>query len=311
MAKPTMQQVKELRDRTQAGLNDCKGALEETDGDMEKAVEVILKKGLAKSAKRAGAIATEGEVAARVSADGRLGVMVEVNIQTDFAARNDEFKKLVAAALDVAMAAKDGEDLGAKPHPSGEGTLEDARQRLVGKLGENITFRRWARLEAGENGVVASYVHMGGKMGALVKVVAGSKEHAAKPEIAQFLEQLAMQVVATSPLHVRAADVPEDVKAKQGAIFEAQVAEMDKPPPEKARAGIVTGKVAKWMKEICLLDQESVVEPGKTIETQRAELAKALGTDVEIAAFHRYERGEGIEKPADDFVAEATRMSGG
>src|SRR5688572_19419407 len=143
MAQVDMKQVKELRDRTGAGLNDCRSALVEATGDMEAAVGIILKKGLAKSAKRAGAVATEGTVAARVRADGRSGVIAEVNIQTDFAARNPEFLAFVDDVIGLAQQSQPGTDLGTKPYPRGSGTLEDARQALVGKLGENITVRRW------------------------------------------------------------------------------------------------------------------------------------------------------------------------
>src|SRR5688572_16058627 len=146
MSTVNMQQVKELRDRTQAGLNDCKAALQEAAGDMEKAVEVILKKGLAKSAKRAGAIAAEGVVSALVAPDGKAGVIVEVNIQTDFAARNQDFLSFVDTAVKAAFGARAGADLGQEKVPGGSGTLEDARQALVGKLGENITLRRWERV---------------------------------------------------------------------------------------------------------------------------------------------------------------------
>src|SRR3954468_5968691 len=152
MAQVDMRQVKELRDRTGAGLNDCRSALVDAAGDMEAAVGVILKKGLAKSAKRAGSVATEGVVAARVAADGRSGVIAEVNIQTDFAARNPEFLSFVEDVVTVAMQSEAGADLGPKPSPRGTGTLEEARQALVGKLGENIQVRRWDRLAVDDGG---------------------------------------------------------------------------------------------------------------------------------------------------------------
>ena len=167
----TMQAVKELRDRTQAGLNDCKNALNEAAGDMEAAVEIILKKGLAKSAKRAGAVAAEGVVATNIAADGLSGVMVEVNIQTDFAARNKEYLAFVEKVVGVATGAAAGANLLALPDPDGDGTMEDARQRLVARLGENIQVRRWGRLSVSA-GRVHSYVHMGGSHAALVAIEA-------------------------------------------------------------------------------------------------------------------------------------------
>ncbi|MEZ4223861.1 MAG: translation elongation factor Ts [Polyangiaceae bacterium] len=309
MAQVSMQQVKELRDRTQAGLNDCRSALMESEGDMDKAVDIILKKGLAKSAKRAGAVATEGEVAARVSADGKSGVLVEVNIQTDFAARNDDFKAFVTKVLDAAAQAKPGADLGAEPFPGGSGTIEDNRKALVGKLGENINVRRWERLELNGPGRVHSYVHMGGKIGVLLSVKVGSDAAAKDEQFARFVDDVAMQAAAMAPLCLAPADVPEADKKKQAEIFDAQLAEEGK--PEAVRPKIIEGKLAKWMKEICLIEQQSVLVTDKTVDQLRAELGKALGTDVVLEKFARFQLGEGVEKPTgEDFAAEVAKMAG-
>lgn len=307
MAQVNMQQVKELRDRTQAGLNDCRGALMEADGDMEKAVDIILKKGLAKSAKRAGAVATEGAVAARVAADGKSGIIVEINIQTDFAARNDEFGAFVKNIVELASRSPKGADLSALPYPTGGGTVEEVRQALVGKLGENITLRRWEKFET-STGLVHSYVHMGGKIGVLIQVEAGGAA-LSNPSVLKFIDDTAMQVAAMAPLCLTTADVPEDEKAKQTEIFDAQLAEEGK--PEKARPKIIEGKLAKWMKEICLLEQVSVLDSDKTIAQQLEAVAKEAGTSLTIAKFVRYERGEGIEnkKKNEDFAAEVMKMT--
>lgn len=305
MAQIDMKQVKELRDRTQAGLNDCKGALSEAEGDMEKAVEIILKKGLAKSAKRAGAVAAEGAVAARVDASGLSGVIVEVNIQTDFAARNGEFVQFVDSVVDTASKAKTGADLGAEPFPGGP-TLEDARQALVGKLGENITVRRWNRLNV-EVGLVHAYIHMGGKVGALLAIKA-SPDAAKNDALKKFADETAMQIAAMTPMFLSTSDVDPDAKAKQAEIFDAQL--KDEGKPDEVRGKIVEGKIAKWMKEICLLEQFSVIDSEKTIKTQVADLSKQIGP-VEIAGFVCYTRGEGIETKKDDFAEEATRMAQG
>ncbi|MBK7586809.1 MAG: elongation factor Ts [Myxococcales bacterium] len=307
MSQISMQQVKELRERTAAGLNDCRSALMESSGDMEKAVEIILKKGLAKSAKRAGAVATEGEVAAWVAADGLAGVLVEVNIQTDFAARNDDFKAFVQKIVDVASKAKAGADLSAEPFPGG-GTVEENRQALVGKLGENIIVRRWERI-AVDGGKVHAYVHMGGKVGVLVAVQATAAGAAAKPEFVKFIDDLAMQAAAMSPQWLAKADVPTAESDKQRAIYDAQLIEEGK--PDAARPKIIEGKLNKWMKEVCLLEQESVIESGKTIDQLRAELAKALDGDVSVKQFARFQLGEGIDKPqGEDFAAEVAKMAG-
>jgi elongation factor Ts len=309
MSNVTMQQVKELRDRTQAGLNDCKSALVEAAGDMEKAVEVILKKGLAKSAKRAGSVATEGEVAVQVAADGKSGVIAEVNIQTDFAARNEDFKKFVANVIALSTRAATGADLGAEAYPGG-GTLEDARKALVGKLGENITVRRWGRLQIDGPGSVLSYVHMGGKIGVLLAVRTNTPELAKKPEVIKFVEDAAMQIAAMAPLHLAGSEVPEAAKTKQAEIFEAQMREMEKAPPEKQWPKIIEGKVQKWVTEITLLEQPSVIEADKTVDQLRQAVSKAAGGTVDLVGFIRYQLGEGVEAPkGPDFADEVAKMA--
>ncbi|HTA90007.1 MAG TPA: translation elongation factor Ts [Polyangiaceae bacterium] len=309
MAQVNMQLVKELRDRTAAGLNDCKAALVEAEGHLEKAVEVILKKGLAKSAKRAGAVASEGLVITRVSADGRIGVIAEVNIQTDFAARNDEFQAFADKVVDAALKAKAGADLGAEPFPGGSGTIEENRAALVGKLGENITVRRWDRLAIDGAGRVHSYVHMGGKIGVLLAVRTGSDAAAKAPSFEKFVDDSAMQIAAMAPLYLNVSEMPADARQKQAEIFDAQLIEEGK--PDAARPKIIEGKLAKWSKEVCLLEQQSVLDADKTVEALRAGLAKELGTDVTLSRFVRFQLGEGIEKPTGpDFATEVAKMAG-
>jgi elongation factor Ts len=312
MSAPSMQQVKELRDRTQAGLNDCKSALTESAGDMEKAVEIILKKGLAKSAKRAGAVAAEGVVVTAVTSDSKRGVIVEVNIQTDFAARNAEFLAFADSVAKAALGAKPGSDLGKEAFPGGSGSVEDTRAALVGKLGENITVRRWESLSVDGAGKVQSYVHMGGKIGVLLAVRAGTDAAAKSPAFEKLADDSAMQIAAMAPLYLSASEIPADAKTKQSEIFKAQLAEDPKAPPAAAHPKIIDGKLAKWAKEICLLDQQSVLESDKSVDQVRAVVAKELGTDVVFSRFVRFERGEGIEKPTgDDFAAEVAKMAGG
>lgn len=310
MTQVNMQQVKELRDRTQAGLNDCRAALMESGGEMEQAVEIILKKGLAKSAKRAGAIAAEGLVIASVAPDARSAVLVEVNIQTDFAARNEDFIQFANAVAKAASSAKTGADLGQEPFPQGGGTVEAARQALVGKLGENITVRRWERVSLDGPGQVQSYVHMGGKIGVLLAAHSEKAEAAKSPAFDKFLDETAMQIAAMSPLYLTSAEVPAEAKQKQTEIFDAQLAEEGK--PEQARPKIVEGKLAKWLKEVCLLEQQSVLEAEKTVDDLRRTLGKELGAEVTLARFVRFQCGEGVEKPAgEDFAAEVAKMAGG
>jgi elongation factor Ts len=311
MTQVNMQHVKELRDRTQAGLNDCRSALVESGGDMEKAVEIILKKGLAKSAKRAGAVASEGQVAVLVAKDGHSGVIVEVNIQTDFAAKNDDFKKFVDAVTQVATSADEGADLGALPFPGGGGSVDDVRKALVGKLGENITIRRWGRLRISGTGRVQPYVHMGGKIGVLLSTTTDSAETAAKPPFSKFVEEAAMQVAAMEPQYLRGAEVPASVKAKQAEIFEAQLREQEKAPPEAQWPKVIEGKLAKWVKEVALLEQPSVIETDKSVDQVRAAAAKETGGKIDVVAFIRYRVGEGVEAPkGPDFADEVAKMAG-
>jgi elongation factor Ts len=312
MSQPSMQQVKELRDRTSAGLNDCRSAITEAGGDMEKAVEIILKKGLAKSAKRAGAVASEGVVVSAVTPDGKRGVIVEVNIQTDFAARNVDFLAFAGKVAEAALSAKPGSDLSAEKFPGGSASVEETRAALVGKLGENITVRRWESLSVDGPGKVQSYVHMGGKIGVLLAVRAASDAAANAPAFAKLADDSAMQIAAMAPVYLSASEIPADAKAKQGDIFKAQLAEDPKAPPAASHPKIIEGKLAKWAKEICLLDQQSVLEADKTVDQVRAAVSKELGGDVVFSRFVRFERGEGIEKPAgEDFAAEVAKMAGG
>ena len=312
MSQPSMQQVKELRDRTSAGLNDCRSAISEAGGDMEKAVEIILKKGLAKSAKRAGAVAAEGVVVAAVTPDAKRGVIVEVNIQTDFAARNPDFLAFAEKVTEAALKAKSGAELGAEPFPGGSATIEETRAALVGKLGENITVRRWESLSIDGAGKVHSYVHMGGKIGVLLAVRTNSDVAAKDAAFEKLADDSAMQIAAMAPLYLAASEIPADAKTKQSEFFKSQLAEDPKAPPAASHPKIIEGKLAKWSKEISLLEQPSVLEGDKTVEQVRAEVAKQLGADVAFSRFVRFERGEGIEKPAgEDFAAEVAKTMGG
>ncbi|WP_437909515.1 translation elongation factor Ts [Sorangium sp. So ce327] len=314
MAGINAQAIKELRERTQAGMSDCKSALTEAEGDMEKAVEIILKKGLAKSAKRAGASATEGEVRAVVAADRRSATMVEVNIQTDFAARNDAFRQFVGDVLAAVEKAPDGAD--AAQLSIGGKSIADTATELTARIGEKIAVRRWDRVSipAGKHGVAHEYVHLGGKIGVLVAVETSSQAVAEHPAVQKFVEETAMQAAAMSPLVLRREEVTEELKAKQKEIFEAQLREDPKPKPEAAWPKIIEGKFNKWYSEVALLEQESVEaasrgESGQTIEKLLQAASKAAGGELKLTRFVRYERGEGIAKKEDDFAAEVAKMA--
>jgi elongation factor Ts len=312
MAAITPQLVKELRERTQAGMADCKNALVEADGDTEKAVEIILKKGLAKSAKRAGAVASEGEVRAYVAPDAKSGVLVEVNIQTDFAARNDKFKTFVGDCVKVAAGAKEGTHLEDLPYPGTSKKVGEVMNELIAQIGEKISIRRFARLDlSAPAGAIHSYVHLGGKIGVLLETTAATGETAARPEFKKFIDDAAMQIAAMNPLYLTRNEVPKTAVDKQREIYTAQLREEPKPKPEAAWPKIIEGKLNKWYTEVCLLEQESVLVPGSSIDQVRAHVAKDAAGAIELKRFVRFERGEGIEKGPSDFAAEVAKMAGG
>src|SRR5580704_4136435 len=305
MAAISASMVKELRDRTQAGMADCKNALVETDGDMEKAVEVILKKGIVKAASRAGRIAAEGEVATWVSPDGKKGVIVEINSQTDFVSRGDDFKGFVKSVLHVASKAPKDSELGTHTHPEHKKTIDEVRAELVAKTGENMVIRRWAGLEAKEpNGFVHAYIHAGGKLAVLVHA-----EGPKGPEATGFVDNVAMQIAAMNPMVVSKDQVTKATIDKQNEIFAAQLKEEGK--PEAAWPKILDGKLAKWFTEVTLLGQDNVWDPpAGTIDKIRLELGKRLGGEVKIHAFVRFSLGEGIERAKEDLAAEVAKTIG-
>jgi elongation factor Ts len=310
MAAVTPALIKELRERTSAGMSDCKNALVEAEGDLDKAVEVILKKGIVKAASRAGKVATEGEVATWVSADAKKGVIVEVNCQTDFVARGDDFKKFVNDVVSVAQKLPSGTDLGAQPYPGSDKTIDAIRQELVGRIGENIVVRRWAVVETkGDHGVVQSYVHMGGKLAVLLAAQAPTADVKTNTEFKAFIENCAMQVAAMNPIVVNKNDLVQVDIDKQKEIFQAQLKEEGK--PEAAWPKIIEGKVAKWYTEVTLLGQDNVWEPGAgSVDKIRQELGKKLGGEVKVDTFTRFGLGEGIEKKTEDLAAEVARTIG-
>jgi elongation factor Ts len=320
MANVTPQMIKELRERTQAGMSDCKSALVEAEGDMEKAVELILKKGLAKSAKRAGAVAAEGEVRGAAAADHRSVTVVEVNSQTDFVARNDSFKQFVGDVLAIAAKADHGADL--STHALGGKTVGDVATELTAKIGEKIAVRRWRRVEvgAGKHGLAVSYNHMGGKIGVGVALETGTAEAASSPVLTELGDDIAMHVAAAGPQALERSEIAADAVERQRVIFETQLREDPKPKPESAWPKIIEGKFNKWYSEVVLLEQESVVAktndkgeaiPAEKIQKLLENAGKKLGTSVTLTAFVRFERGEGIEKKQDDFAAEVAKMAQG
>jgi elongation factor Ts len=308
MAEISAAMIRELRERTQAGMSDCKSALVESGGDMEKAVEVILKKGIVKAAARAGKVATEGEVRTLITNDGKRGTILEVNTQTDFVARGEAFKDFVTNVIEVASKLPRGTDLLSQKYPGTDKPIDQVKQELTSKTGENTVVRRWDSLEAKEpHGWVHAYIHMGGKLAVLIHAEAHSAEAKAHPSFKAFIENAAMQIAAMNPMVVHKGEVAESTIAKQKEIFQAQLAEEKK--PEASWGKIIDGKINKWFTEVTLHGQDNVWDPGKgTIDQLRVALGKELGGEVKIHGFVRFGLGDGIEKKGDDLAAEVAKL---
>ena len=281
----TAETVKQLRERTGAGMMECKRALVETNGDIEAAAELMRKQGLAKADKKAARVAAEGVIVLEKSADGRSAAMVEVNCETDFVAREADFQSFSAAVAEAALAANpaSGEALAALKLASGE-TVDERRRALVAKIGENISVRRHATLSS--SGQLGAYRH-GTRIGALVAIEGGD---------AALAHDLAMHVAATNPAYLSVADVPADVVAKEREIETEKALAEGKPADIVAK--MVEGRIRKTLNEKVLLGQPFVKDPDQTIE----KLLKAA--KAEVKAFRRFEVGAGIEKKQDDFVGE-------
>ena len=305
MANITAALVKELRERTQAGMMDCKKALMENDGDMDKAIDWLREKGLAQAAKKAGRIAAEGAVVQYISEDGTVGAIVEVNCETDFVAKTENFMNFAnAVAKHVALAnPADLESLSKQAFiDDATKTIEDMISDATVAIGEKISIRRFARYQT--TGVVSSYIHMGGKVGVLVELATTAGDNEAVKELAH---DLCLQIAAAKPEAVRREEVNSENLEKEREIYRAKALESGK--PEKIVDKIVEGQIEKYYKEVCLLEQLFVKDGDKTIKGLVAEVAKAVGAAIEVVRYARFERGEGIEKRKDDLAAEIAKMA--
>lgn len=297
--------VKKLREQTGCGMMDCKKALIESDGDFDKAVEYLREKGLAAAAKKAGRIAAEGMVYAAADVANKVGVVIEVNAETDFVAKNDSFQTFVKEVADVVMAQNPADVEALMACKLGEQTVEAALQEKILVIGENIKIRRFARFE----GVCSAYVHGGGTHGVLVQFDTDDAT-AAKAEFTAFGKDIAMQIAAANPGYLCETEVPASVIEKEKEILLAQISNDPKlaGKPEPVKVKMVEGKIGKFYKENCLVDQAYVKEPDISVSKYVENTAKELGTDIEIVKFVRFEKGEGLEKRADDFAAEVASM---
>ena len=311
MANITAAMVIELREMTGAGMMDCKKALGETDGDMEAAVEFLRKNGQAKAEKKAGRIAAEGLCKVIVK-DDKTAAVVEVNSETDFVAKNEEFQNFVAAVAEQAINS-DAADMDAFLSESwnqdSSKTVKDALVEKVAKIGENLSIRRFEKVTA-EHGLVVSYTHGGGRIGVIVEADTDVVNDAIK----EAMTNVAMQIAALSPKYVSTADVSEEYKAHEKEILMAQIANDPKMAgkPEKVIEGAVVGRLNKELKEVCLLEQPYVkAEDGKqTVAQYVAQVAKENGANLSVKKFVRFETGEGLEKRVDDFAAEVAAQAG-
>lgn len=298
----TAKDVQALREKTGCGMMDCKKALTETNGDMDAAADYLREKGLASQAKKAGRIAAEGTVCA-ISENG-IGAVVELNAETDFVAGGEEFKELALKVAKI-VAAQNPADLDALLKCSENGqTVEEMVQELFLKVRENIKVRRFARYE----GKVVTYVHAGGKIGVMVNF--DTELDADNADFVTMGKNVAMQIAAMNPGYLDEASVPDEVLQKEKAILIAQMKEDPKMAnkPDMVLGKIVEGKIGKYFKENCLVDQQFVMDGELTVGKYVEKTAKELGKDIKIVSFVRFEKGEGIEKRVDDFAAEVASM---
>ena len=301
----TASMVKELREMTGAGMMDCKKALSATDGDFDKAIEFLREKGLATAEKKAGRIAAEGLVATTIKDGDKVAAIIEVNAETDFVAKNEVFQTFVKEVVEQA-ADTDAADIDAfkaeKWALDTSMTVDEKLAAMIAKIGENMNIRRFEKIVS-EDGIVVSYIHAAGKIGVLVEAKTESNDERVK----EALKNVAMQVAALNPKYVSTDDVPEEYKEHEKEILIAQAKNDPKNAnkPENIIEKMITGRLAKELKEICLLEQEYVkAENKETVAKYLEMVSKEVGTPVELKRFVRFETGEGLEKKNEDFAAE-------
>ncbi|ADZ70519.1 translation elongation factor Ts [Polymorphum gilvum] len=303
----TAAMVKDLREKTGAGMMDCKTALSETGGDMEAAIDWLRTKGLAKAAKKAGRVAAEGLVG--VASEGSKAAVIELNSETDFVARNEGFQKLVRDVASVAVSSEGGLDaLASAPYPGSGKTVDEAIKDAIATIGENMTLRRAAALSVSA-GVVATYVHSAvseglGKIGVLVALESSGDAD----KLNGLGRQIAMHIAATSPLALNVDELDPAVVERERSVFTEQARESGK--PDNIIEKMVEGRIRKFYEEVTLVKQAFVIDPDKTVEQAVEALAKELGTPVKLVGFVRFALGEGIEKEETDFAAEVAAATG-
>ncbi|MBQ5810230.1 MAG: elongation factor Ts [Clostridia bacterium] len=298
----TAKDVQALREKTGCGMVDCKKALTETDGNMDAAIDFLREKGLASQAKKADRVAAEGTVCAVVK--GNVGAVLEMNAETDFVAGGDPFKALAARITDVVIEQNPADMDALLKCSEGGQTVEEMVQELFLSLRENIKVRRFVRFE----GSLVSYVHAGGKIGVMVQF--DTNADSADAEFVAMGKNVAMQIAAMNPLYLDPASVPAEVLEKEKEILVAQMKEDPKMAnkPDAVLGKIVEGKIGKYYKENCLVEQQYVIDGDLTVGQYVAKVAKEMGKDIKIASYVRYEKGEGIQKREDNFAEEVASM---
>ena len=291
MPEITVELIKTLRDKTNAGMMDCKAALKEADGDLDAAETVLRKKGVAAADKKASRATSEGAIAARINDDAKTGVLVEVNCETDFVAKNDKFRAFVESILDHIVGSEKTDSLEAllsQPYAGEAETLDLHIKEQVGALGENMALSRFARFDLDGNGVVGQYIHMQGKVGVLIEVKASSPELASNEAFRDLVKDITLHIAAASPICITREEVPQATIDKEREIYADQV----KGKPENIIEKILGGKLDKFFSTVCLLEQGFIKDTDQSI----ADLLKAKGTelggDITISRFVRYAIGE-------------------
>lgn len=303
----TASDVKALREKTGVGMMDCKKALVESDGDMDKAIDFLREKGLAAATKKASRIAAEGVVMAYTDEAKQTSVIIEVNSETDFVAKNDKFQSFVLSVAKTVINEdpKDVDDLLTKKLDGSDRTVQENLQDMVLAIGENMKIRRVERV----TGIAATYIHAGGAVGVLVSFDTDEKT-AAAAEFKEMGKDVAMQIAAMSPAYLDRASVPASVIEHESEIIKAQLAEDPKMAgkPDQVLAKIAEGKVGKYYKENCLLEQEFVKDGSMNVQKYVDSVAKKLGADIKVTSFIRYAKGEGLEKKEENFADEIANM---
>ncbi|CEJ74479.1 elongation factor Ts [[Clostridium] sordellii] len=296
----TAQMVKELRETTGAGMMDCKKALQEAEGDMERAIDLLREKGLSKAAKKSDRIAAEGLVAIEINNDNTVGTIVEINSETDFVAKNEDFKTFVKDVAEMALATEKEDVAGLLTEAHREGVLSEVLNNRIATIGEKLDIRRFAKIST--NGQVAGYIHGGGKIGVLVELETEARD----AEVLAMGRDIAMQVAAMNPKYVSKDDVDPEYIAHETEILTQQA--LNEGKPANIVEKMIKGRLDKQLKEVCLVEQAFVKNPDLTIKQLVADVAKKVGSDIKVARVVRFEVGEGIEKKEENFAEEVAKQ---